>query len=103
MVGNHRRLGLVKPNLFEQMMLARCRLYHAAVKASSNQSGHVNLNHSSAVKLNAVLFRHDTPEVAAKLLNLSDFLNPDELQDLLNVGRRWTPGRRCTVEGHTFP
>ena len=57
-------LGLTQPNLHEQLMLARTRLYFAMLKVSSNTKGQVNDNLSNSARCHAILFPHNSTEVA---------------------------------------
>jgi hypothetical protein len=58
------RLKLTAPNLHEQMMLARTRLYFALMKVSPNTRGQVNRNTDNPARCHAILFPHNSCEVA---------------------------------------
>ena len=88
--GFYKRLGLTLPNIHEQLMLARTRLYFAMVKVSSNAKGQVNQNINSKVRCHAVLFPHNSAEVASYMFNPDltadgGLLNKEGLRKLLNL------------------
>ncbi|CAB9503076.1 Inherit from KOG: DNA helicase [Seminavis robusta] len=84
------RLNLEAPNLHEQLILARTRLFFAMVKVSSNMYGQVNANTALKRRCHAVLFPHDAPDGAAymfesKLFETGGMLNKAELHKLLHM------------------
>lgn len=88
--GLHSRIGLTEPNLHEQLMLARTRLYFAMVKISSNCRGQVNDNLSNPTRCHAILFPHNSPEVAtymhsSMLQGPGGILDEDALRKLLHM------------------
>ena len=63
------RLGLEAPNLPEQLILARNRLYFTVMKVCSNSSGAAQgFDLRSMARINAILFPHDAPEVGGRIL-----------------------------------
>ena len=67
-LGYYKCLGLEPPNLDEQMILSRCRLIFATLKLRSNSFGRVGF-HRDKLLCNAILFAHDSPAMASKLLS----------------------------------
>jgi hypothetical protein len=82
--GCHRRLGMELPNLHEQIILSRCRLFFASVKTTSNTHGHVNFSRHK-IKLHAILFAHGAPGIASKLLTAEEMLNEKHLKQTLRT------------------
>lgn len=62
--GYYERLGLTLPNLHEQLMLSRGRLYFVMVKVSSNAKGQINFNRDNSMRCHAILFPHNSVEIA---------------------------------------
>jgi len=88
--GFYHRLGLTLPNLHEQLILSRSRLFFATMKVSSNTYGIVNHDIHSRFKCHAVIFPHDAPNVASYMFNPDIFgpqglLESDSLKVLLRM------------------
>ena len=88
--GLHSRLDLTSPNLHEQMILARTRLYFALLKVSSNSRGQVNHNRDNPARCHAILFPHNSCEVATHMHNPDlimegGLLEKNELGKSLNI------------------
>ena len=88
--GYYVRLGLTSPNLHEQLMLARTRLYFALLKVSSNIKGQVNMNDENNVRCHAILFPHNASNIASfmygsDLFEENGMLNKTELLKLLSM------------------
>ena len=116
-LGSGSRLGLTTPNLHEQLILARSRLFFAAVKLTSNRKGQCNFNVTNRFKCHAILFPGNEAETIPYMANsdifgdgglfdfgylrkllavycLDESLEPDELMQFLQgsnelVGRPW--------------
>ena len=58
--GGFTRLLLEQPNLYDQILLSRYRLFFVVVKVSSNRQGQISLDSRSAVKQHTVMFWHDS-------------------------------------------
>ena len=90
-LGWHKRLKLTLPNLPEQLVLARVRLYYAAVKVSSNMRGAAqDFNRRSLGKVNAILFPHNAPEVASRiwkreLFQTGGLLDPGSIREFFQI------------------
>ena len=68
--GHYLRLGLTNPNLQEQLILARTRLYYTALKVASNKSGSSKeFDARRMARLHAIIFPHNAPEVSTHLWN----------------------------------
>jgi len=69
--GYHRWIkGLVEPNLQEQLILAKTRMYFAVMKATSNSHGaSKDFDARCMARVHAILFPHNAPEVATYLYN----------------------------------
>ena len=78
---NYSRLGLTLPNLHEQLILSRTRLFFAALKISSNKKGQTNFNLRNLFKCHAVLFPCQEAELINYLSN-SDIHGPNGLMDV---------------------
>ena len=75
------RLGLTEPNLTEQLILARNRLYYTAIKICSNTgTTGQDFDRRALGRLHAVLFPHDAPEVASRVTQSQLFV-PEGLLD----------------------
>jgi len=79
--GFYRRLQLTLPNLHEQLILDRSRLFFATMKVSSNIYGVVDNDLKSRFKCHAILIPHDAPEVASYMFN-TDLFGPNGMLDL---------------------
>ena len=90
-LGCFHRLGLTYPNLQEQLIIARNRLYYAAMKICSNTTGaSCNKDYRSIARCNAILFPHDAPEVATYMYNPDIFatngvLDPGVMKQLMTI------------------
>ena len=72
--GYYKRLGLTLPNLHEQLIIARTRLYFATIKVCSNITGSaLNHDYRCSLRCHAILFPHDAPMVASQMLNKNVF------------------------------
>ena len=69
--GNTKRLGLAEPNLHEQIILSRCRLFQATMKVSFGKG--------QCMCCHAIPFFHETPEIASYLLNSEQMFAPETL------------------------
>ena len=79
--GNYKRVkGLVKPNLHEQLILSKYRLYCAAIKVTPNGRGFQQSHGMNAMRGNQILFAHDAPH---KVCHAG--LEESDLRDLLEV------------------
>jgi hypothetical protein len=65
------RVGLQPLNMHEQSVLSLNRAYISVYKVLSNEHGRVNLNIDHKVRIHAVLFGHDAPDVVAKHFAIS--------------------------------
>jgi hypothetical protein len=88
--GYFQRLGLVYPNLHEQMILSRTRLYFTVIKVSSNLKGQVNMNHRNKARCHSIMFPHNASEIASNMFGSSlrgegGLLQLEELQKLLHL------------------
>jgi hypothetical protein len=72
------------PSLHEQIILSRCRHFFASVKTTSNTRGHVNFSRHK-IKLHAILFAHDAPDIASKLLTTEEMLDEKHLKQTLRM------------------
>ena len=73
-LGWFHRLGLTYPNLQEQLIIARNRLYYAVMKICSNSIGAAcNRDYRSIARCNAILFPHDAPEIGSYMYNSNIF------------------------------
>lgn len=79
--GCYHRLGLTLPNLHEQLMLARSRLFFAVMKLSSNRKGQVNFNVQNSLKCHAILFPSREAETIPYMMN-TDVFGDGGLMDL---------------------
>ena len=85
------RIELTYPNLQEQLIIAKTRLYFAAVKACSNVVGaSCNNDRRHIARCNAILFPQDAPEVASEMFNNNIFdkegiLDPEHLKKLMMI------------------
>jgi hypothetical protein len=84
--GHFNRLGLTHPNLHEQLVLSRTRLYFSMFKISSNAKGQVNMNTQNKVRCHSILFPHDAPGVSSHMFG-SDLRGPDGLLELSSLRR----------------
>ena len=74
------RLGLTVPNLTEQLVLARNRLYYTAVKIASNSHGAAqDYDRRSLGRINAIMFPHNAPEVSNNILQNQLFVSQTEM------------------------
>lgn len=71
--GYSKRIGLEEPNLHEQLIISRTRLFFTAVKLSTNVSGVVNSDSGNVLKCHAILFSDDSHQKAAYMYNPSMF------------------------------
>jgi hypothetical protein len=88
--GYFQRLGLVYPNLHEQLILSRTRLYFSVIKVSSNLKGQVNMNHRNKVRCHSIMFPHNASEIASNMFGSSlrgegGLLQLEELRKLLHL------------------
>ena len=67
--GYYKRLGLTLPNLHEQLILSRTRLFFAAMKIGSNRKGQTNFNIRNMMKCHAILYPCQEAEQIAFLSN----------------------------------
>lgn len=75
------RISLPEPNQHERMILSLVRLYTNIIKVTSNVKGQHN-----KFKYSSMLFSHDAPHVATKMLNhASDPTNVERLKELLTI------------------
>ena len=72
--------GVQLPSLLEQMILARCRLFFATLKITSNTYGVVNSSCKNKLKCHAIIYPHNAPEVASYMYN-SDVFGKDGILD----------------------
>ena len=79
--GFYKRLNLQLPNLQEQHIISRTRLFFATLKVSSNTCGTVNRDFQNVIKCHAVFFTDNTAETAAYMFN-SNIFGHDGLLDL---------------------
>ncbi len=84
------RLGLTMPNLTEQLILARNRLYYTAVKISSSNGAGQDHDGRSLGRMHAIMFPHNAPEVAtnvlqSKLLVPGGLLDETQLRELFQI------------------
>ena len=85
--GYYQRLGLTLPDLHEQLIISRSRLFFATIKVSHNTYGVVNSDLTNRFKCHAVIFPHDSSQVASYMFNPNIFghdglLNMDSLKGL---------------------
>lgn len=88
--GYYKRLGLTLPNLHEQLILSRSRLYFAAMKLASNKSGQTNFNIRNAFRCHAILFPCQEAELIAYLCNSDIYgenglFDPQQLRQLFSL------------------
>jgi hypothetical protein len=88
--GYFQRLGLTYPNLHEQLILSRTRLYFSIVKVSSNSKGQVNMNTRNKVRCHSILFPHNAAEVATQMFGSdlrgeNGLLEINELRKLIHL------------------
>lgn len=79
--GSYHRLGLVLPNLHEQLILSRCRMFFAAVKLTDNRKGQTNFNVTNRFKCHAILFPCEEASAVPFMTN-SDAFGEKGLFDL---------------------
>jgi len=84
------RLGLTYPNLHEQLILSRTRLYFSIVKVSSNSKGQVNQNTRNKARCHSIMFPHDATDVVSHMFGSglrgeNGLLEPAGLQKLLHL------------------
>ena len=68
--GNHKRLKLEEPNLHEQMILSRMRLFFAAIKINAKTAdtkSQQNFNVQNKFNYHAIVFPHEGADKAAQL------------------------------------
>lgn len=75
------RIGLERPNLHEQMILAKTRLYFTALKVSPNVCKVVDRASSNYCKCHAILFPNDSHQVAAYMYNDDMFADNGLLEE----------------------
>jgi hypothetical protein len=105
--GYHKRLGLTMPNLHEQLIIARTRLYFAMIKISSNTRGQTNMNKDNKARCHAILFPHNSSDVAsymfgADLFGKGGLLDVDELKKLLSLYMVDPKGRLDAIAQEIF-
>ncbi|CAB9509761.1 unknown protein [Seminavis robusta] len=105
--GYFKRIGLTMPNLHEQLMLSRTRMYFAMLKASSNTVGQVNMNDKNRSKCHAIIFPHNSCEVASyifesSLLEKGGLLDIDEIRKLLHIYMVDPQGRQDAMAREVF-
>lgn len=89
--GWFKRLGLTEPNLPEQLILARNRLYYTVVKISSNRSGAAqDYDRRAMARINAIMFPHNAAEVGNRitenhLLAPGGLLDERQVEDFLQL------------------
>ena len=88
--GFYNRLNLTLPNLQEQHIISRTRLFFATLKVSSNTCGTVNQDLQSVIKCHAVFFTDNSADTAAYMFNSNLFgrdgmLDLDSLKGMLQV------------------
>lgn len=71
--GSYHRLGLVLPNLHEQLILSRCRMFFAAVKLTDNRKGQSNFNVTNRFKCHAILFPCEEASAVPFMTNSNAF------------------------------
>ena len=83
--GRYTRIkGLIAPNLHEQMILSRARMFYCSTKVAFNNCGVTNRNTGSHFKIHTIIFPHDAPEKAAYMFN-PRIHQKDGLLDLENL------------------
>ena len=105
--GYHTRLGLTMPNLHEQLIIARTRLYFAMIKISSNLKGQSNMNKENKARCHAILFPHNSCEVATYMfgsdpLGEGGLLNAEDLKKLLSMYMVDPKGRLDAIAQEVF-
>lgn len=79
--GHYSRLGLTLPNIHEQLILSRARLFFATMKFSSNRKGQCNFNTRNRLKCHAILFPSQEADCVPFMTN-SDVFGEKGLLDL---------------------
>ena len=79
--GNYTRIGLIKPNQHEQAIIAKVRKYMKVMKIQRNK-GNVGLRNFTLNKIlaHAILFPHDSDEVAINCFANSHVVNAINIQ-----------------------
>jgi DNA polymerase III delta prime subunit len=75
--GIGKRLGLAETNLHEQIIISRCRLFHATMKVSFGKG--------KRMACHAILFSHDAPDIAAELLSSQEMFDPERLCNTISI------------------
>ncbi len=88
--GFYQRLGLTLPNLHEQLMLSRARLFFAAIKVYNNRKRQCNFNIQNQLRCHAILFPCEEAAAVAymsnsKLHSEMGLLDPAYLQQVLSI------------------
>ena len=86
--GHCRRIGLVEPNFFEQLMTSKVRLYFAAMKIATNKTGSSRDHDArSLARIHTIVFPHNAPGVTNYCFNknLCDKGGLLHLEDLLQL------------------
>ena len=66
-------VGLTKPNIIEQNIIAHVHMYHSIVKIQNNKKTGSQTNYTGCnLKGHAILFPHDAPAIAPLVLLLSN-------------------------------
>ena len=82
--GNYTRVGLEKPSLHEEMIIAKTRLVISSLKIKSNMCGRVSLDRDS-LQCNAVLFCQDNVDSIGRMLSGEEMFDEAGLVALLKV------------------
>ena len=72
--GNYERIGLTSPNMIEQKILEKVRLYNKIMKTTQNNDNRSDFTHSK-IKVHCIVFGHDAPVFTSSAIESFDISN----------------------------